>query len=277
MSILTLEERSKLIEFLDYIICNSDISEFEAIFQDVGVKIWSPEYNFPYGTFDYKKKEFKKEVLMGFLNKEPDELVASVLQRFYDHYNRNQYQTPCRNSSKACAEFLSIIVRLSPANANLSKKVKQYYNEARRVLSISKRGASALLRTALEQLTIEEGCMQGNLYKKLLKLFKTYPGIDEDTKAILKDIKDAGNAIHPSNPEESKEEILRLFHAFDLVADELYKHIEQKKLEEQEKRKEEEEKRKKKEEKNCYVAKAGENKQRRQKRNPATVRSRGEM
>ena len=109
-------------------------------------------------------------------------------------------------------------------NGDLSEEVKKYYNEARKTLPVSKRGAAGLMRAALEQLTREENCKGDNLHAKIQHLYnqKKQAGMSEDMRKVLVHINDKGNSIHVNRPEETEAEIKKALHMINMIAEDLY-------------------------------------------------------
>lgn len=58
------------------------------------------------------------------------------------------------------------------SNINMPENVKKTYNEARKIVQFSPRASAALLRFALEELTIHLGENNGTLYERIVNLEK---------------------------------------------------------------------------------------------------------
>jgi hypothetical protein len=83
-----------------------------------------------------------------------------------------------------------------PASEDMPLEVKKHYDEARAIFSQSPRGAAAILRLAIQKLTIELGEEGDNLNKAIGNLVKK--GLSERIQKSLDIVRVIGNnAVHP--------------------------------------------------------------------------------
>lgn len=115
---------------------------------------------------------------------------------------------------------------ISPAplpNDDMPESVAQLYNEARAVFLFSERAAAALLRLALEQLTVELGETTGQLHQRIDRLV-TDRGPPVLVQQTLDTIRVVGNnAVHAGEVQmdEMPGAALTLFDALNFVVDRL--------------------------------------------------------
>lgn len=82
------------------------------------------------------------------------------------------------------------------AHVDMPDVVKEDYDEARRILSLSPRGAAALLRLAVEKLCIDLGYETGNVNAKIKKMVDD--GLPHAVERALDVVRVIGNnAVHP--------------------------------------------------------------------------------
>lgn len=107
-----------------------------------------------------------------------------------------------------------------PASEDMPLEVKKYYDEARAIFYESPRGAAALLRLAIQKLTIELGEEGGNLDKAIGNLVKK--GLSERIQKSLDIVRVVGNnAVHPGQIviEDNTEVAMSLFKITNLIVD----------------------------------------------------------
>jgi len=120
---------------------------------------------------------------------------------------------------------------VAPPNLDLSKEVAGDYEEARAILSRSSRGASALLRLAIQKMCKELGEQGHNINDDIASLVKK--GLPVKVQKALDTVRVVGNnSVHPGqidlrdNAEVSKQ----LFGLVNIIADVMItqpKHIEE--------------------------------------------------
>lgn len=109
-----------------------------------------------------------------------------------------------------------------PASEDMPLEVKKYYDEAREIFYQSPRGAAALLRLAIQKLTIELGEDGDNLNKAISNLVKK--GLPERVQKSLDIVRVIGNnAVHPGQIviEDNNEAAMSLFKITNLIVDDI--------------------------------------------------------
>jgi hypothetical protein len=107
-----------------------------------------------------------------------------------------------------------------PASEDMPREVKKYYDEARAIFYDSPRGAAALLRLAIQKLTIELGEDGKNLNKAIGSLVQK--GLPERVQKSLDVVRVIGNnAVHPGQIviEDNPEVARSLFKITNLIVD----------------------------------------------------------
>jgi len=157
---------------------------------------------------------------------------------FIKKSDRNPYNPPCLENifvsqCYTCGKpaiwlhdrliYPSIMTGPSP-NPDLSEEVQRDYEESRRILDMSPRGAAALLRLAVEKICIELGAEGNNIDKRIAWLVSN--GLPEPVQQALDAVRVIGNeAVHPGQVDirddrdtESKLFELVNFIAFDRIS-----------------------------------------------------------
>ena len=107
-----------------------------------------------------------------------------------------------------------------PASEDMPLEVKKYYDEAREIFYQSARGAAALLRLAIQKLTIELGEDGKNLNKAIGNLVQK--GLPERIQKSLDIVRVIGNnAVHPGQIviEDNPKVAMSLFKITNLIVD----------------------------------------------------------
>ena len=107
-----------------------------------------------------------------------------------------------------------------PASEDMPLEVKKHYDEAREIFGQSPRGAAALLRLAIQKLTIELGEDGDNLNEAIGNLVKK--GLSERIQKSLDIVRVIGNnAVHPGQIviEDNSEVAMSLFKITNLIVD----------------------------------------------------------
>ena len=133
------------------------------------------------------------------------------------------------------------------ANPDLSDDILKDYHEASSILSLSPRGAAALLRVAIQKLFKELGLPGKDLNKEIGKLVAK--GLDAETQRALDVVRVTGNAaVHPGQMDlrDDEDTAKALFGLVNFIAekmistprhlDEVYKSLPTDKIEQIEKR-----------------------------------------
>lgn len=113
-------------------------------------------------------------------------------------------------------------IPVDPPNEDLNDEVKSLYNEASRIVSDSPKGATALLRLALQKLLRQMGKEGKNINNDIKDLVEH--GLSSKIQKALDLLRVVGNnAVHPGqiNLDDNSEIALKLFKILNLIADEL--------------------------------------------------------
>jgi hypothetical protein len=104
-------------------------------------------------------------------------------------------------------------------NRDLSDDVQRDYEEARRVLEQSPRGAAALLRLAVEKICIELGAEGGTIDQRIASLVSR--GLPEEVQQALDAVRVIGNeAVHPGQVDirDDRDTASKLFELVNFIA-----------------------------------------------------------
>jgi len=107
-------------------------------------------------------------------------------------------------------------------NEDLNDEIKSLYIEASRIFSDSPKGATALLRLALQKLLKQIGKEGNNINSDIKELVAS--GLSPKIQKALDLLRVVGNnAVHPGqiNVDDNSEIALRLFKILNIIADEL--------------------------------------------------------
>jgi len=159
-------------------------------------------------TLDVAEKDFsafpeeKRHDLETFFNRLAE---GRPFKRNSENYNdpvlHNVAVSECFNCQEFCLWVYGKLIWPSStgapeANADLPPLVRQAYDEAGTILHLSPRGASALLRLAVQQLTIHLGGKGRNLDDDIAALVQG--GLDSRVQIALDVVRVIGNnAVHP--------------------------------------------------------------------------------
>lgn len=104
-------------------------------------------------------------------------------------------------------------------NTDLSDDVQRDYEEARRILDQSPRGAAALLRLAVEKICIELGAEGGTIDQRIASLVSK--GLPEEVQQALDAVRVIGNeAVHPGQVDirDDRDTASKLFELVNFIA-----------------------------------------------------------
>lgn len=133
---------------------------------------------------------------------------------------RNAFVSSCMECGKFALWFGSRLVlpRVTNApapSADMPEDVKTDYEEASRILSLSPRGAAALLRLAVERLCIDLGYKSGNINTKIGKMVAD--GLPHEVERALDLVRVIGNnAVHPGHL-DMKDDLTTATKLFEIV------------------------------------------------------------
>jgi hypothetical protein len=107
------------------------------------------------------------------------------------------------------------------ANSDLPDDVKTDYEEARKILSLSPRGAAALLRLAIQKLCVHLGEKGENLNDDIAHLARTKSIPDKIVKALDVVRVIGNNAIHPGQMDlkDNTQTAGKLFELVNIIGD----------------------------------------------------------
>ncbi len=111
---------------------------------------------------------------------------------------------------------------VDPPNEDMNDEVKSLYIEASNIFSDSPKGATALLRLALQKLLIQIGKDGQNINNNIKELVSE--GLNPRIQKALDLVRVVGNnAVHPGqiNLDDNSEIALKLFKIINMIADEL--------------------------------------------------------
>jgi hypothetical protein len=107
-----------------------------------------------------------------------------------------------------------------PPNVDLSEVVRRDYDEARRILDLSPRGAAALLRLAIEKICIELGAKGKDINEQIAELVAQ--GLPTQVQQALDAVRVIGNeAVHPGKIDlrDDRETVNKLFRLVNAIAE----------------------------------------------------------
>jgi predicted RNA-binding Zn-ribbon protein involved in translation (DUF1610 family) len=107
-----------------------------------------------------------------------------------------------------------------PPNSDLSNEVRQDYDEARRILDLSPRGAAALLRLAIEKICIELGTKGKDINDQIADLVAH--GLPTEVQQALDAVRVIGNeAVHPGKLDlrDDRDTVNKLFRLVNVIAE----------------------------------------------------------
>lgn len=111
---------------------------------------------------------------------------------------------------------------IEPPNEDLNEDIRSLYNEAANIFVNSPKGATALLRLALQKLLIQVGKTGRNINNDIKELVES--GLSPKIQQALDLVRVVGNnAVHPGqiNLDDDSDIALKLFKILNIIADEL--------------------------------------------------------
>ena len=130
----------------------------------------------------------------------------------------------CKNFSiwfdkkMVCPEIISV----PPPNDDLNKPIKEDYNEAASIVNKSPRGATALLRLALQKLCVQLGESGKNIDNDIASLVKK--GLSPQIQKSMDILRVIGNnAVHPGQIDlkDDANTAIKLFDIINLIAQQM--------------------------------------------------------
>ncbi len=193
--------------FSNYELCNIVFTLYDHIFLDYRANIDS----------------YDQEVIRKFLK--------LAKQNFPDNINSVIPKSLSIAVCESCGEY-SIWVKediiyprqisIEPPNEDLNEEIKAIYNEASRIFIDSPKGATALLRLALQLLLQQLGKEGKNINNDIKELVED--GLSPKIQKALDLLRVVGNnAVHPGqiNLDDNKDVALKLFKILNIIANEM--------------------------------------------------------
>lgn len=180
-------------------------------------------YNHIFLEYRINIRDYAQEYIKNFLNtaktKFPNEINSII-----PHNCSIATCESCNLFSLWVDEKLVYPRRLSvdPPNEDLNEEIKSLYIEAANIFSDSPRGATALLRLALQKLLIQIGKDGKNINNDIKELVAE--GLNSKIQKALDLVRVVGNnAVHPGqiNLDDNSEIALKLFKIINMIAEEL--------------------------------------------------------
>jgi hypothetical protein len=112
------------------------------------------------------------------------------------------------------------VMATQPPNPDLSDDVRHDYDEARKILDLSPRGAAALLRLAIEKICIELGAKGKDINDQIADLVAQ--GLPTQVKQALDAVRVIGNeAVHPGKIDlrDDRDTVNKLFRLVNVIAE----------------------------------------------------------
>jgi hypothetical protein len=146
-------------------------------------------------------------------------------ERYYAQYIRCTCRNCTKNSiwSKAEARCIDPVIGGGPRpHVEMPEDVKADYDEARRIIGMSPRGACALLRLCVQKLCVDLGEPGSNINDDIASLVKK--GLPEEVQEAMDSLRVIGNnAVHPGELDLSDDTVTAsaLFNLLNFVVDEM--------------------------------------------------------
>ncbi len=178
----------------------------------------------PYTQPQFNSTSFNCPHCKAFSSMEWNDVVKGFSGREYVSYLRSAHCTHCRDYSLWISNemiYPSEITVDFPSE-DLPKDIKNDYLEAANILSKSPRGASALLRLAIEKLVNHLGAEGKDLDKKIG--FLVSKGLNSKVQKSLDVVRVVGNnAVHPGQIDltDDQETAEKLFRLVNIITNEM--------------------------------------------------------
>jgi hypothetical protein len=175
--------------------------------------------------YDYRKRShtYQQEAVELFI-KEIEKGFSVNYRKFIPSKFSISTCKSCDNISIWISEEIVYPRKISVAmpNEDLSEEIKSLYNEAATIYMDSSKGATALLRLALQMLLKQVGKEGKNINNDIQELVSE--GLSPKIQQALDLLRVVGNnAVHPGeiNLDDNSDIALKLFHILNFIADEL--------------------------------------------------------
>lgn len=163
------------------------------------------------------------------------DIIKKFLEYINNYYAKSLYKFLPPNlyisTCQACEDFSLWIDKdiiypkstpVDPPNNDLSSEIKKLYYEAVAILNDSPRGATAILRLALQMLLIQIDANEKSINTSIKKLVEK--GLSQKIQQALDLLRVIGNnAVHPGQIDlnDDKEIAFKLFKILNIIADEM--------------------------------------------------------
>lgn len=180
---------------------------------------------YSHAYYDYRKQiqDYQQEAIEKFLtymNKNFKDFLEPFIPRELSIVKCHS----CNNVSLWMSEIMVYPRRIliSPPNSDLNEDIKKLYFEGALILNDSPKGATALLRLAMQKLLIQIGKEGKNINSDIKDLVSD--GLSPKVQKSLDLLRVIGNnAVHPGqiNLDDNKDIAITLFKVLNLIADEM--------------------------------------------------------
>lgn len=174
---------------------------------------------------NYRKnlQSYEQEHIIKFLN-----TVKPTLQKSFNHILPSQISI---SNCQACNEFALWVnkelvyprsIRVDKPNPDMHQDIQDLYEESAKIFLDSPKGATAILRLALQKLLVQLGEDGKNINNNIKTLVEN--GLNPKMQKALDVVRVVGNnAVHPGkiNLDDNKEIALRLFKIINLIAEDM--------------------------------------------------------
>ncbi|MCG8017724.1 MAG: DUF4145 domain-containing protein [Candidatus Thiodiazotropha sp. 'RUGA'] len=174
---------------------------------------------------EYRKgiQDYKQECIEKFLV-----VIKATFSREFNNYIPDSFAISTCESCGDIALWINQEIiyprksTIDPPNKDLEEGIKSLYLEAANIFKDSPKGATALLRLALQMLLKQIGKEGRNINSDIRELVTD--GLSPKIQQALDLLRVVGNnAVHPGqiNLDDNQEVALKLFHILNFIADEL--------------------------------------------------------
>lgn len=180
---------------------------------------------YSHAFYDYRKSisDYQQKAIESYLSK----MENSIGSYFRGLLPEELSISHCKTCNKVALWIEKEMVYpnvsiVTEANPDLSEEIKSLYNEAALILSLSPKGATALLRLSLQKLLVQIGKSGKNINADIKELVAQ--GLSPKIQQALDLLRVAGNnAVHPGQIdfEDSPDVAKSLFKVLNLIAEEM--------------------------------------------------------
>jgi len=175
--------------------------------------------------FDYRKSinSYDQKPIEAFLNLMKNKL-ANGIDQYFSHNLSIAKCHSCNNFSVWIDRNIVYPKNISieSPNVDMNKDIQELYNEAATIFLDSPKGATAILRLALQKLLVQIGKDGKNINNNIKELVAE--GLNPKMQQALDFLRVIGNnAVHPGqiDLDDNKDIALKLFKILNMIADDL--------------------------------------------------------